>query len=252
MTDFWQQMRVPAVQAKAKETGQPANAIAMEAEIQQGKNIVDAAEATKETLDTLVLSVLSDSRKWSKGKITWNYHFEGKWKIVEYLEKAYPELYKKTSLFQPAFFLTNLESQIAPRKVSNESYVLACPLDGDKKVPMYHPRHDTGSLVKALVKSSPGKNLLGYGSEITFDEIAEIWSKKLGKDVKYQRSTVDDMDKMMPGGVGKELGEMFEYFSDPGYFGGEEAIKELGAITPEDLGVSGLSDVKEFLKGLKL
>jgi hypothetical protein len=252
VTDFWQQVRVPAVQAKAKETGQSVNAVAMEAEIQQGKNIVDAAEATKDTLDTLVLSVLTDSPKWSKGKITWNYHFEGKWKIVEYLQKTYPELYKKSSFFQPAFFITNLESQMAPHKVSDDAYVIAFPLDSNRKIPMYHPSQDTGPLVKALIESSPGKNLMGYSSEISFDEIVEIWSKKLGKTVNYHRSTVDDMDKMMPGGVGRELGEMMEYISDPGYFGGEDAIKELGAITPKDLGVTGLSDVREFLKGLNV
>jgi hypothetical protein len=174
--------------------------------------------------------VLTDSPKWSKGKITWNYHFEGKWKIVEYSQKTYPELYKKTSFFQPAFFMTNLESQMTPHKISDDAYGIAFPVDGNKKIPMYHPRQDTGPLVKALFSSSPGKNLLGYSSETSFEEIAEIWSKNLGKTVKYQRSTVDHMDKIMPGGVGRELGEMMEYISEPGYFGGDEAIKELGAI----------------------
>lgn len=134
-------------------------------------------------------------------------------------------------------------------QVSDDEYVIAFPLDGNKQVPMYHPRHDTGPLVKALVKSSPGKNLMGYSSLISFDEIAEIWSKNLGKSVKYQRSTVDVMDKIMPGGVGKELGEMMEYISSPGYFGGEEAVKELGLIEPKDVGVSGLTEVRDFLKG---
>lgn len=118
VTDFWQQMSIPANHKKAEETGKAINVIAYDAEIQQGKNIVDAAQATADTLDMVVLSVLGDSKKWSHGKITWNYHFEAKWRIVEYLEKTYPALYKKTSLFQPAFFITNLETSMAPNKVS--------------------------------------------------------------------------------------------------------------------------------------
>jgi len=125
VTDFWQQMRVPSNHQKAQETGQPINAVAFDAEIQQGKNIVDAAQATVDTLDMLVLSVLGDSKKWSHGKITWNYHFEGKWRIVEYLEETYPELYKKASFFHPAFFMTNLETTMVPHKVNHSVYLLS-------------------------------------------------------------------------------------------------------------------------------
>jgi hypothetical protein len=117
VTDFWQQMKIPANHQKAQETGKPVNVIAFDAEVQQGKNIVSAAQATIDTVDMLVLSVLGDSKKWSHGKITWNYHFEGKWRVVEHLAQTYPQLYEKTSLFQPAFFMTNLETSMAPQKV---------------------------------------------------------------------------------------------------------------------------------------
>ena len=133
-------------------------------------------------------------------------------------------------------------------QTEDNSYILSFPLDGDKQVPMYHPGNDTGPLVKALVKSAPGKNLMGYGSTISFDEIAQIWSKNLGQPVKYQRSTVDVMDKMVPGGTGRELGEMMEYISNPGYFGGEEAVRELNLITPKEVSLH----VPANLSGLRL
>ncbi|KAJ4304873.1 hypothetical protein N0V90_000401 [Kalmusia sp. IMI 367209] len=249
VTDFWQQMQIPANQRKAQEINQPVNVVAFEAEIQQGRNVVDAAQATVDTLDILVLSVLGDSKKWSDGKITWNYHFEGKWRIVEYLQESYPGLYSKSSFFQPAFFMTNLDSLMAPNKTPDGSYIQSFPLDGDKQIPMYHPRKDTGVLVKALVKSDPGQNLMGFGSFISFDEIVEIWSHNLGKPVTYHRSTVDDMDKAMPGGLGRELGEMMEYINDPGYFGGDEAVKALNLIPPKQLEDMNLTDVREYLKG---
>ncbi|KAF2117362.1 hypothetical protein BDV96DRAFT_518320 [Lophiotrema nucula] len=249
VTDFWQHIYNPANQKKAQELGKTVNVIASEAEIQHGKNIVDAAQATASTLDMLVLSVVPDSKKWSHGKITWNYHFEGKWKIVEYLEKEYPELYRKTSTFHAAFYIPNLDSMMVPRKTPDGSYIISYPLDGDKQIPMYHPRNDSGPLVKALVKSTPGQNLMGYGSLISFNEVAEIWSRNLGQPVKYKRSTVEDMDQMIPGGIGRELGEMMEYISSPGYFGGEEAVKELNLIEPKELGDIPLTEVREYLKG---
>ncbi|GAB7336398.1 hypothetical protein MBLNU13_g09117t1 [Cladosporium sp. NU13] len=251
VTDFWQQMQIPVNHQKAEKTGKPINVVAYEAEIQQGKNIVDAAQATSDTLDVLVLSVLGDSKKWSNGKITWNYHFEGKWRFVEYLQQTYPELYKKSSFFQPGFFMTNLDTMMVPQKTPNGT-ILSFPLDGDKKVPMYHPRNDTGPLVKALVNTTPGKNLMGYGSEISFDEIAQIWSKNLAEEVAYHRGTVEFMDKVMPGGMGIELGEMMEYINSPGYYGGEAAIKATDLITPNDLGVTRLTEVREYLKGKTL
>ncbi|SMQ48135.1 unnamed protein product [Zymoseptoria tritici ST99CH_1A5] len=191
VTDFWQQMQDKGNQERAKRTGKTINVISFEAEIQQGRNIVDAAQSTIVTLDMLVLSVLTDSRKWSGGKITWNYHFESKWRIVEYLQENYPGLHGKSSFFQAACYLSNLDTTLAPRMVSfklfgvymanaaeygqtPEGYIMSLPIDGNKPVPMIDARNDTGPLVKALVKAAPGKNLMGYTSEISFNEIAQI------------------------------------------------------------------------------
>lgn len=76
---------------------------------------------------------------------------------------------------------------------------------------------------------------MGYGSLISFGEIARIWSENLGQPVKYQRTTVEAMDKMIPGGFGIEIGEMMEYINSPGYFGGEEAVRELNLIEPKEV-----------------
>lgn len=54
-------------------------------------------------------------------------------------------------------------------------------------------------------------------------------------EVKYQRGTVEAMDKLMPGGMGMEFGEALEYLNSPGYYGGEAAIRELNLITPDDV-----------------
>ncbi len=119
VTDFWQGANDPVNHEKAAKEGRTINEICYDIEVQQGKNIVDAAASTVDTLDRFVLSTLSHARKWSKGKITWNFHFDAKWAAVEYLRATYPELDKKTSLLQVALFMTNwkMGATMAPQKV---------------------------------------------------------------------------------------------------------------------------------------
>lgn len=107
VTDFWGVTRDPAVQERAKVSGTPLNVLAYQIEVQQGRNIVDAANATLDTLDRFVLSTLSATKKWSKGKYSNNFHFDAKWEAVEYLKGTYPALAEKTSYLQVALYLTN-------------------------------------------------------------------------------------------------------------------------------------------------
>lgn len=107
VTDFWGIIGDPAVQARAQSSSLPANVVAYELEVQQGRNIVDAAFATLETLDRFVLSTLSPTKKWSKGKYIHNFHFDAKWEAVEYLKATYPALEKKSSYLLVALYLSN-------------------------------------------------------------------------------------------------------------------------------------------------
>lgn len=120
VTDFWGIVGDPKVQARAQESSVPANVLGYQLEVQQGRNVVDAAFATLDTLDRFVLSTLSPTKKWSNGKYTHNYHFDAKWEAVEYLKATYPALEKKTSYLQVALYLSNWKtSQLArPIKVS--------------------------------------------------------------------------------------------------------------------------------------
>lgn len=120
VTDFWGILGDPEVQARAQTSGIPANELAYELEVQQGRSVVDAAFATLDTLDRFVLSTLSPTKKWSKGKYTHNFHFDAKWEAVEYLQATYPALEKKTSYLQVALYLSNWRTNplARPTKVS--------------------------------------------------------------------------------------------------------------------------------------
>ena len=130
VTDFWQFVQHPTTFEIAKSKGITWNEACFLQEVQQGKNIVDAAAsvADKGDLECLVFSSLSDVEKASKGKYTWAYHFTGKAAIVRYLqEKAgespqYRSLFEKTSYVQIGNYLDNWEKNpiFRPTRVYNK------------------------------------------------------------------------------------------------------------------------------------
>ena len=124
ITDFWQQFYNPASREKLKE-GQIMNEFCFDLEVQQGKNMADAAAKVK-TLERYVCSSLSDVRKWSKGKYTWVYHFDAKAKVVEYIKDELPELAKKMSVLQIGLYATHWQAApfLAPQKVDQPYKVL--------------------------------------------------------------------------------------------------------------------------------
>lgn len=123
VTDFWGVVWDPKAQALAESTGQPINELAYTAEVQQSRNIIDAANSTIGTLDRLVFSTLSHTKKWSQGKYTHNLHFDAKWTGVDYLKATYPALDKKTSYLQVGLYVTNWKKGLhmaRPTKVNRK------------------------------------------------------------------------------------------------------------------------------------
>lgn len=105
VSDFWGLYGDPANKDKPK-PGQPLNVWAAEHETQQLKNAIDVA-AKVPTLERFILSSLSNATKWSKGKYTHVYHFDSKANAEDYGKETYPDLWKKTSIFQAGLFLSN-------------------------------------------------------------------------------------------------------------------------------------------------
>ena len=117
MTDFWNEAYSPATQSKLKD-GQTINEYCYEKELQQGKNIVDAA-AEVEGLQRLVLSALCDATKISGGKYKWVYHYDSKARFVEYLKENYPELDEKLDVIQVGSYMSNSKAGLLWSKVSD-------------------------------------------------------------------------------------------------------------------------------------
>ena len=116
-TDFWTIYKDPASQGKVP-PGKTLNEWAYEVEIQQGKNIADAAAAVMgSTLELFVYSSLQNTRKFSNYKYKWIYHFDSRAAIADYIAEQQPLLNKKTYLYIPGCFVNNMESFMRPIEV---------------------------------------------------------------------------------------------------------------------------------------
>lgn len=116
LTDFWGNFAT----ASGLQLGpdEPPNKRAGQLEIQQAKNIFDAAAEIK-GLERLVWSSLPSVTKQSGGKFTRGYHFDAKAVGDDYLYATYPELAKKTSIAQVGMYAENhvMMDMFKPQKV---------------------------------------------------------------------------------------------------------------------------------------
>jgi hypothetical protein len=101
--------------------------------------------------------------------------------------------------------------------------MLRVPGSGDVPIPLIVPS-DAGNFVKALSQAPPGKNLLAFGDLMTWSDYVKIWSKTTGVPASFEHSTVAVLDKLAPGGYGEEIGEMYAYAQDFGYWGGDPSV----------------------------
>lgn len=105
VSNFWESYANPANKNKPKK-GQQLNEWAAENETAQLVAAIDAA-AQVPTLERFILSSLSGTSKWSGGKYTHNFHFDGKFNATEYCRTKQPALWAKTSVYQAGLFLSN-------------------------------------------------------------------------------------------------------------------------------------------------
>ena len=118
VTDFWAPFWNPSTKEKLP-PGQLLNQYCYDLEVQQGKNLADAAANVK-TLERYVYSALTSFKERSKGKYTWVYHFDSKAKVVDYVTKNLSKLAAKMSVVQIGLYATHWAAApvLAPQKVT--------------------------------------------------------------------------------------------------------------------------------------
>ena len=97
----------------------------------------------------------------------------------------------------------------------------------DAIVPHLDVNADTGSYVRALSKLPPGKTVMAAGEWCSWSDWIKKWAKAMGIDeanVGYEQVSVEEMSAGM-GEFGKEVAQMYEYSTWPGYDGGVPMLK---------------------------
>ena len=97
---------------------------------------------------------------------------------------------------------------------------------GEPPLPHFDTVRDTGHLVRSALLSPPGKTVLGAGSTLSWIGMFKTWCAVNNVPYNgYDAIPYDAFKKLVPNpDLGEEMGEMFLYFDEFGYTGGEEGV----------------------------
>ena len=177
-------------------------AVGARREVQQGKNVADAAK--KAGVKHFVYSSVGGAER-----NTGVPHFDSKWEVEKYIRSlGLPTTVIRPAAFMEMYYVDQVEIGILKGK-------LADPIRGDKHYQTI-ATDDIGAFV-ALAFDRPGefigKELEIAGSELTNVEAAKVFSRVLGKTVKFQKLPLLLFRLVL----GKEFYTMFRWFNEAGF-----------------------------------
>ena len=184
-------------------------------EVQQGKNLADAAR--KAGVEHFVYSSVGGAERNSGIA-----HWESKWEIEKHIRKlGLPATMLRPVAFMENYYVDQVEIGILKGKLRD-------PIRADKPYQTI-ATEDIGAFV-ALAFERPrefiGMDLEIAGSELTNPEAAKVFSRVLGKPVKFQKLPMP-MVRLF---LGVEFYQMFRWFNIEGF---RANIAELHRRYPE-------------------
>ncbi|PWT89636.1 MAG: NmrA/HSCARG family protein [Acidobacteria bacterium] len=184
-------------------------------EVLQGKNLADAAKNAH--VEHFVYSSVGGAERNSGID-----HWESKWEIEKHIRKlGLPATMIRPVAFMENYYIDQVEIGILKGKLMD-------PIRGDKSYQTI-ASEDIGAFV-ALAFERPkefiGSELEIAGSELTNLQAAEVFSRVLGRHVKFQRLPMP-MVRLF---LGKEFYQMFRWFNSSGF---QANIAELRRRYPE-------------------
>lgn len=106
-------------------------------------------------------------------------------------------------------------------------------MPADLKIPLIATKEDTGLLVKTLIESEPGKNLLAYRESMTLSDFAETWGSVLGVKTNYVPVDLGKEWGLSPAELKRDIEEAMAYVTEFGFDGGDPSV-----IHPKDVSES--------------
>jgi uncharacterized protein YbjT (DUF2867 family) len=190
-------------------------AVGAKREVQQGKNMADAAK--KASVEHFVYSSVGGAERNSAID-----HWESKWEVENYIRKlVLPATMIRPAAFMENYYIDQVEIGILKGKLMD-------PIRADKPYQTI-ACEDIGGFV-ALAFERPkefiGMELEIAGSELTNPEAAQVFSRVLGKPVRFRKLPMP-MVRLF---LGKEFYQMFRWFNQAGF---KANISELRRKYPE-------------------
>jgi len=171
-------------------------------EVDQGKNLAEAAK--KAGVEHFVYSSVGGAERNSGID-----HWESKWEIEKHIRKlGLPTTILRPAAFMENYYIDQVEIGILKGKLMD-------PIRADKPYQTI-ASEDIGAFA-ALAFERP-KDFIGLeleiaGSELTNPEAAQVFSRVLGKPVKFRKLPMP-MVRLV---LGKEFYQMFRWFNDGGF-----------------------------------
>ena len=180
-------------------------------EVQQGKNVADAAKAAG-VQHFVYTSVDGAERK------TGIPHFDTKGIIEEYIAS----LQIPTTVVRPVFFMENFTTWFRPQESEDGSHSFMMGLPANRTLQLI-ASEDIGAFVEIAFNNPEqyiGSSFAIAGDEITMTEAAEILSTKIGKPIRFISLPIDAVRKHS-----EEMAIMFEWFDKHGYIADVPTLK---------------------------
>ncbi|KAK1502730.1 NmrA-like family protein [Colletotrichum abscissum] len=210
-----------------------------ELEIQQGKNIADAA--LEAGVEHFIFSSLLDVNKLSKGALPDVYHFDSKAAVEEYIRTTS----LPTTFFLPGFYMANLPGGMFRQTPPDDAWGLSLPVPASAPIPLFDAAADTGKFVKGIVlhrEKVLGKRVYAATNYVTAGEAVETFKKvypEAGKTARFNELTHEQFKgalkgQGMPDFVAEEMLQNMRLLDEFGYYGGEK-LDESHAIVEDKL-----------------
>ncbi|KAE8145442.1 NAD(P)-binding protein [Aspergillus avenaceus] len=253
VTNYWEPFWRSDCRQKAAERGISCRQYAYEIELQQGKNIADAAAQHVDSLEDngFIVSTLSHAQKSSRGEYRELYHFDAKADVFpDYVANNYPNLAGKMSCVQTGYFMSSYK--LIPdayfKKTNDGSFWMTFPTAPHVTVPHLDVNADMGNFVYAVSKMPPGRSYMAEGTTCSWTEYMRLWSEVNSVPAVYRQASLEEFVLGSPDAeFGREAGDMLAYSTNPGYDGGDKSLLKASDIRQAGIDCP-MTSLEQFMK----
>ncbi|RXG50414.1 hypothetical protein VDGE_30609 [Verticillium dahliae] len=229
--------------------------LSIDTEIQQGKNLVDAAKES--AVSHFIWSSLRNVKKLTQGKLAHVHQFDGKAEVEEYAR----QVGIPATFFLPGIYMDSL-AQSFRQNAPGSPWVFALPMPETAPLPLFDVRN-TGLWVKAIVRKRDqllGKRVLGATKYTTPAELVSEFTQafpEAGKAASFFSmphemflQVVQDV-MGLPDWAAESILEMMRLVNEGGYFGFESLSESLAVLEDEPTAWVDFLKRNEAFKDLK-